>query len=166
MSKTFYVLSALLSKQGVGNTTTSGMCGWRICDNEDEARGSFFAAAQREKPGFAVVDITCTPVPENDLRFALGLEEIAEKVEATEEPTSQDDPSIPQPDFRNLVYRFCNLYLSQTRQLAKRFELTDPTDAPNAPSTERIKTWLTRAKEKGILRELDAAIQEMEKDNE
>lgn len=66
MNKLF-ILSASVSKSEPGRTIHSLMQGYRACEGEDEAKGSFVSAVIREKPGFSILQLLCMAVPDDAL---------------------------------------------------------------------------------------------------
>ena len=63
-----FILCAALIKTDPDKTAFSAMQGYRVCANEDEAKGSFFDAVRVEKPGFYIADLLCMPVPATAIR--------------------------------------------------------------------------------------------------
>lgn len=78
VSKTtpIWLLMALLSKRDGIASIASCMMGWRVMEDEDEARGSFMRSIEREKPGFSLDNLTITQLPESTMRCALGMEAV------------------------------------------------------------------------------------------
>ena len=54
-----FILSASLVKTATNATLTSVMQGYRLTENEDEAKGAFLSAVMAEKPDFLIAEILC-----------------------------------------------------------------------------------------------------------
>jgi hypothetical protein len=58
-----WVLGAMVSKSDRTSHTATMLVGYRRCETEDEARGSFLRWVETEKPGFSLEDMLCLRVP-------------------------------------------------------------------------------------------------------
>lgn len=62
-----YILSAELMRQEHGTTAINIMQGYRLAQNEDEARGSFVATVWKEKPGFSISQLLVMMIPDEHI---------------------------------------------------------------------------------------------------
>jgi hypothetical protein len=67
----FYILCAQVTKSDAGTYTHSAVTGYRTAPTPEAAKGDFIDMVFREKPGFAIYEITIMPVPPNHLEEAL-----------------------------------------------------------------------------------------------
>jgi hypothetical protein len=58
-----FALSATVSKSVPGGSVNSSMVGYRRCNTEDEARGSFIRSVEKEKPDFSIDQLLCIEIP-------------------------------------------------------------------------------------------------------
>lgn len=70
MGKRIFLASAMVSKNQGTFTIHSTVFGLRLCETEDEARGSMFASAAELKPGFSVDDISVVDFTDRVLDLA------------------------------------------------------------------------------------------------
>lgn len=75
MNKLFVVAAGMTKSEGY-KTINSFISGYRICKNENIAKGSFLTTVLVEKPGFSIYDLTVMEVPLDAIKEYLNLKEV------------------------------------------------------------------------------------------